>query len=334
MFLQGDNQLRRLVLCLAGFGLLYNCGRAAGEELVRRVELTAALSIQSPAEGTIKVWLPVPQSSPFQSVTQVVRHEDLPLKLTRDRRYSNEMLYGEGNVAEQGRLDFEIVWDVTRREVRGDDLQSLEVLSADTTAVWLKGSPKVPIGGKPLRLLGTLTLPEDAAGKARLFYDRVLEHMRYDKSRPGYGNGDAVWACDSRFGNCPDFHSLFMSLARSHSIPSRFEIGHSLPAGQNQGDLQGYHCWAWYSQSQGRWTPVDISEADKHPELSEYYFGNLSPDRIAFSVGRYIVLHPPQQGPPLNYFVKPYVEIDGRPIDAADVMTSLSFHDMDVKRPE
>ena len=127
-----------------------------------------------------------------------------------------------------------------------------------------------------------------------------------------------------------NFHSLFISLARSHSIPARFEIGYPLPSQKKQGDISGYHCWAWFHEPHDGWTPVDISEADKHPELSEYYYGNLSADRIAFSVGRDVVLEPPQLGAALNYFVKPYVEIGGRPAAEKDVVFSLSFHDADV----
>lgn len=130
-----------------------------------------------------------------------------------------------------------------------------------------------------------MTLPEKTSATTRLFYGRVLAHMQYDKSRPSY----AVWACDSRFGNYTDFDSLFMSLARSQSIPARCEIGYPLPPNKKQGNVSGYHCWAWFHESRDGWTPVDISEADKHPELSEYHYGNLTADRIAFSVGREIV---------------------------------------------
>ena len=155
----------------------------------------------------------------------------------------------------------------------------------------------------------------------------MLQHMSYDKSRPGYGTGDAVWACDSRFGNCTDFHSLFMSLARSQSIPTQFEIGYPLPTGKKAGQLTGYHCWAWFHQSGLGWQPVDISEADKHPELTDYYFGHLSSDRVAFSVGRDIQLAPAQRGKPLNYFVVPYAEVDGVAIESSQLDFTLSFRD-------
>ena len=151
--------------------------------------------------------------------------------------------------------------------------------------------------------------------------------MKYDKSQPGYGNGDAVWACDSKTGNCTDFHSLFISLARSSSIPARFEIGFPLPNDKTAGTIGGYHCWAWFHADGKGWTPVDISEADKHPELKDYYFGKLSADRVSFSIGRDIVLVPKSDAKPLNYFVYPHVEVDGKPWPKEKIKMSFSFKD-------
>ena len=61
--------------------------------------------------------------------------------------------------------------------------------------------------------------------KARAIYDYVLSNMRYDKSGTGWGHGDTLYACSAKKGNCTDFHSLFISMARSQHIPARFEIG-------------------------------------------------------------------------------------------------------------
>jgi hypothetical protein len=76
------------------------------------------------------------------------------------------------------------------------------------------------------------------------------------------------------------------------------------------------------------WVPVDISEADKHPDLRQYYFGNLTADRVAFSVGRDLRLVPQQAGEPLNYFVYPYVEVDGIARDQDSIKTSFAFKDV------
>jgi transglutaminase-like putative cysteine protease len=161
-----------------------------------------------------------------------------------------------------------------------------------------------------------------------LLYDVVNGHMEYRKDKPGWGQGDAVWACDSKFGNCTDFHSLFISLARAQKIPSKFEMGFSIPEKHGDGLVGGYHCWAWFLPDKKGWVPVDISEANRHPKMQEYYFGNLTEDRVQFSTGRDIELVPPQAGPPLNFFVYPYVEVDGQPYPAEKVARTFSYKDV------
>ena len=37
--------------------------------------------------------------------------------------------------------------------------------------------------------------------------------------------------------------------------------------------------------------------------------------RIAIGTGRNLVLNPPQSGEPLNYFMYPYAEADGKPLN-------------------
>ena len=324
----------QLILCLGVFtGIQYGAD-ADDTRAVRHIELTATLRILPAESGQLAVWIPVPQSSSFQSSIQVIRHAGLPLQRTCETGYGNEMLYGSGALNGQGAVEFDILWKVTRREIRLADSEPQEALTDAARAVWLRGSSKVPIRGKPLELIDARQLPAESWDQARLFYDRVLGHMSYDKSRLGYGTGDAVWACSSGFGNCTDFHSLFLSLARSHEIPARFEIGYPLPASITQGEIPGYHCWAWFHEQKHGWTPVDISEADRQPILSEYYFGNLSADRVAFSVGRNIELQPPQQGPTLNFFVEPYIEVDGKPVSDGVVRFSLSFRDVNAGTPE
>ena len=44
---------------------------------------------------------------------------------------------------------------------------------------------------------------------------------------------------------------------------------------------------------------------------------------MQFSTGRDITLSPKQDGPALNYFVYPYVEVDGKPYDKLDKQFSF-----------
>jgi transglutaminase-like putative cysteine protease len=172
--------------------------------------------------------------------------------------------------------------------------------------------------------------------KARHIYNYVLANMRYDKSGQGWGRGDAIWACSSKRGNCTDFHSLLIGMMRASGIPARFEIGFSLPADKDEGDISGYHCWAeFYLQGTG-WVPVDASEASKNPAKRDYFFGAHDANRVFFAYGRDIYLSPEQQGGPLNYLIYPYVELNGKMVNGIQV--HFSFTDFAVNfndtRPE
>ena len=162
-----------------------------------------------------------------------------------------------------------------------------------------------------------------------MIYDVVNKHMRYSKVGTGWGQGDSVWACDSGFGNCSDFHSLFISIARAEGIPAKFEMGFPLPEKRGEGEIVGYHCWAKFRPEGKDWVPVDISEANKNPRLKDYYFGNLSENRVTFTTGRDLELVPRQKGGALNFFIYPYVEVDGQMLGADQVRGKYTFRDLE-----
>ena len=194
--------------------------------------------------------------------------------------------------------------------------------------LFLRANARVPIDGRPLDLLAGLALSVDACEFARQLYELVDRHVTYSKVGTGWGNGDVLWVCDSGYGNCTDFHSLFISLARSQGVPSRFEIGFPIPNDAEQGAVGGYHCWAFFFTQKRGWVPVDISEADKHPSMNEYYFGSLTPDRVTFSTGRDIELVPKSENGPLNYFIYPHIEVDGAPLPREQVALKFSYADL------
>src|SRR6185295_4840564 len=57
--------------------------------------------------------------------------------------------------------------------------------------------------------------PATVMAKARALYDWVYDHMQYDKTVPGWGLGDIPYCLKIGKGNCTDFHSLFIALART-----------------------------------------------------------------------------------------------------------------------
>ena len=134
----------------------------------------------------------------------------------------------------------------------------------------------------------------------KLYQDSKITGSNYT-----FAQGNAVYACDIGVGNCTDYHSYFMSLLRTMDVPARFHMGFNIPNGES-GKVGGYHCWAdYYVEGQG-WFPVDISEADKAPEKSEYFFGTINKDRVEFTTGRDLQLK--NYDEEVNFFIYPLVK--------------------------
>ncbi len=280
---------------------------------------------------TVRVWLPVPTSSVDQEVTPLAHQLPAEPSFHTEPKYDNRILYIETAVPESGELHLDVPYQVQRHEIlalKQDDHGKNHVLSEGQRKLFLQANTKVPIDGRPLELLSGLTLSDDTCELAKQLSELVDQHVTYKKVGTGWGNGDVLWVCKSRYGNCTDFHSLFISLARSQGIPSRFEIGFPVPGDAEQGAIGGYHCWVFFFTQNRGWVPVDISEADKYPFMKEYYFGNLTPDRITFSTGRDIELVPRCENGPLNYFIYPHVEVDGTPLPRKKIVLNFSYVDL------
>ncbi|MFT7461773.1 MAG: hypothetical protein ACI9EF_000107 [Pseudohongiellaceae bacterium] len=293
----------RLLFVLA---LMLTSCASLDEPAGRSFSFTYGATITDLAPGAVaRIWLPVAQNGAHQQIE--IETVDVPgdSRFTTEERYGNRLLYTEARADSSGRIPLKVVYSVHRSEVKP---QSGAQLSPGQRQLFLQSNAMVPVGAAAVTQL-VKAAPEAVA--PRQLYDLVDEQVTYNKPAGGdWGRGDALWVCDSGHGNCTDFHSLFIALCRGNKIPARFEMGFPLPRDSNAGSIGGYHCWAWF-EADGRWSACDISEADKHPELKEYYFGHLTPDRLAFTVGRDLTLDPPQAAAPLNYLIYPYVEVAG-----------------------
>jgi transglutaminase-like putative cysteine protease len=233
-----------------------------------------------------------------------------------DRDYGNDIcvLYPQ---PEDGGKTVEVRYHVLRKEKAPYPASSTE------TARYLRPEKLVPIN-ETFRTLAQKAAAgkTDDLARAKALYDHVIGRMRYDKSGTGWGHGDAIYACDARTGNCTDFHAYFIALARSVGIPARFAIGATIPADKNEGTIDGYHCWAEVL-ADGRWVPVDISEAWKNPKLADYYFGHNPANRFELTKGRDLVVDPEPTSGPINFLAYPLLEMNGNVIKAE---TTFTFH--------
>jgi len=256
--------------------------------------------------GNARCWIPLAGTDAFQQVTvKSVRAPGVQQTLT-DSVYGNQVLYLELTPADSGQA-IEIIYEVVRLEksaYAGDPqaaaryLQPEAMVPADES---IKAIAEAAVAGRQSDLM-----------RARALYDHVMDEMRYMKFGEGWGKGDAVYACNSRYGNCTDYHAYFIGLARSIGIPARFAIGASIPSERNDGGTDGYHCWAEF-YAEGKWWPVDISEADKYSALSSYFFGHHPANRFEFTRGRDLVVDPGPVSGAINFLAYPLLEVGGKP---------------------
>ncbi len=263
-----------------------------------------------------KMWIPIAQTDPFQQVKIVSITAPGKKKTLTEKLYNNSILYLELGPEDSGEK-VEIIYQVVRTE-KGP-------FEADQPKpeLYLASNILMPIGGRfeeiAKEAIGN-KLNDSKLIQARALYDYIIDNMRYMKFGD-FGRGDSNYACDSKTGNCTEFHSFFISLARSVGIPARFSIGASIPSERNEGGIDGYHCWAEF-YADGKWWPVDISEANKYSALATYYFGRHPANRIELSRGRDLIVSPGPASGPINFLAYPLLEIDGKEVKA---QSSFSF---------
>ena len=210
----------------------------------------------------LEIWIPFPMDNQHQQVASFEVASDLEYEIYSDPVYGNKIMHFISGEKLPDQIDLTVDFKVARSEntsIVGKSNGGFENGIADHST-FLAPNKLVPLGGVVAReadsVVEGVTNPFD---RVETLYCHLTKTMRYDKSGEGWGNGDAIFACDTRTGNCTDIHSLFISMARSLGIPARFIIGFPLPVEEEAKSIAGYHCWAeFYIEDRG-WIPVDIS---------------------------------------------------------------------------
>ncbi len=278
--------------------------------------------------GTKKVraWFELPLEEALQKVTDLKITAPDGYRIENEKVEGNRFLYVE--IVEPKAATFEVTvtftlerWESAPPSEKAHALTSQEKSAlASKLAEFPNGETTDKIRDKAKELVNGVEAPE---AQARKFYDYIIDNAEYWKKdmehlKPS-GKGSATYCMDSKTGNCTDFHSLYQAMARVVDLPTQFVMGTALKK-----ELDGvekfddpkkdpsYHCWIrTYFPGRG-WVWSDISYADVTPEKKEYYFDHIDPNRVAFSLGRNIDLAPKQDGAKLNWFIKCYVEVDGK----------------------
>ncbi|MBN2598463.1 transglutaminase-like domain-containing protein [Labilibaculum sp.] len=319
----------------------------------RNFEFNYKVSLPANSAQNIKIWIPIPTSNKVQNISELSIDTDLEYEMKKEQKNGNTYLYSAINGGLAKPTDINIRFRVNRKQMGNIDIEEINQSNA------LNSNRLVPVGGRFDSIIGANAF---SSKDMKAVYNFVLNEMHYGKPKAKnesdsyytslpdvikngitkdsvvnlyerskeyggeytFGNGNANYACDISVGNCTDFHSYFMSLSRSLHVPARFHIGFSIPLG-NEGNIEGYHCWADFSQNNNTWTPVDISEADKDAGKAEYYFGNLDENRVEFTQGRDLELENYKNGL-VNFFIYPLLEEDGK--TSANYSKEFSFKEI------
>lgn len=290
---------------------------------VRSVQLNYLLTVRDLPTGAerVEAWIPLPREHEFQTLDSFRLVEDYPTAVVEDETFGNRFLkldLSSAGSAPESPVTATLEAAVTRQGYSAWSGTTALAIGPQPLDRYLQPNRLVPIDGfiaeEARRVVGDAAEPLE---KARRLYDHVVRTLSYSKAGEGWGRGDATYACDVRTGNCTDFHSLFIAEARAVGVPARFVIGFPLPADHTEGTIGGYHCWSEFWLDGRGWVPVDASEANKHPERHEFFFGGLDADRVEFTVGRDLDL-PGAAIEDLNFVIYPHVEVDGEVHEAVE----------------
>jgi len=267
---------------------------------------------QPAGTGAIDVFIPLAVSDAHQAILRRDVKASILGGETIESRYGNRFWHGHVDRSDGQPITVVVDYIAQRRvfkqqRLASSNIRAYSLSEREELALSLGPDLRVPTSG-PLIDSVRAALPQtdpSPLARARAIYDYVIDNMEYKKVGTGWGNGDTFWACMARYGNCTDFHALFISLARAEGIPARFEIGFPIPEDRTSGVIESYHCWTEFRLPGVGWFPIDASEAWKRKERRDFYFGTQPADRIQFTIGRDLELGDGHTTGPLKRLMSP-----------------------------
>ncbi len=295
----------------------------------RQGVVSVKVNLVAPADAKrVDLWIPYPMSDENQEITDVsVNGNYSAVGVYREGNFGNNMLHAKWDAPVNGRT-LTYTFQVVRKEVVRKDFPGQETsFSMKDLEKFLAATSLGATGGTAKEYAEKITKGKmTTLAKATAIYDWIVENMYRDPNVKGCGLGEVDVLLRKPGGKCADIHSVFVTLARAAGVPAREVFGIRLPKGKEGEITKSQHCWAEFYLPGYGWVVVDpadvrkailekkITLAEAKP-LREYYFGAVDENRISFGTGRDLRLNPPQQGAPLNYFMYPYAEADGKPLN-------------------
>jgi len=276
---------------------------------------------------TARLWLPYPVSNENQVVGNMVITGNYNYSSIQSEQENGIMILYAEWINPQEFPQLTLSFDITRNEIIMKNFPLEEGPLPVDLEKYLLPTNLGPITGIVKEHSDEITEGKTTIlSKATAIYDYLVEHGERDSNLSFCGDGDVCELLLDFKGKCVDFSSVFVALSRSAGVPAREILGTRIA---KDGDITGaYHCRAELYLSNYGWVPVDPSDVAKlmlnenlkidDPQVVEardYYFGAQTETYIDLSTGRDIILNPKQESEPLNYFMYPYAEVNGEPLD-------------------
>lgn len=303
----------------------------AGPALAAERAGTVTFSIEvaaPPGARNVKLWFPYPTSDQDQSISNL-RFDGNYSTFTFSREPNSGALYLFTEWKEpMERRTLTVSFHARSKAQRvkalvaGDGPFPVEVLK------FLESEFFVPVEDPRVKAVAAQVTAgrKGTLARARAVYDWVVENTKRDPNVPGCGLGKVEVTIAQRTGKCADISSVFVAVARAAGVPAREVFG--LRLGQpGQTDItDGHHCWAEFYLPGTGWVPVDPADVRRVMQAKnldlpaakpyrEFYFGGLDEFRIQLQKGGRGLDFPEGNAAKVNYFMYPYCEVDGRPLD-------------------
>ncbi len=314
-----------LILSLAVIPFLFTVSEAKD----RRAEVTFKINLKAPENSKeVRLWIPHPVSDENQTIEDVkIEGNYSSYRIYKENEFGNSVLYAEWKDPGTDRT-LTYTFKASRKEVVKKDFPKDEPsFNQNEFERFLSATSLSPTVGKVKETAENITKGKKTIlTKARAIYDWIVDNMYRDPEIKGCGTGEVEKLLESLGGKCGDIHSVYIALARSVGVPSREIFGIRIPNGKEGDMTKAQHCWAEFYLPGYGWVPIDAADVRKimlekrlnlgeEKEYREYYFGAIDESRIAYGIGRDLILTPPQKDGRLNYFMYPYAEVDGKALD-------------------
>ena len=305
----------------------------------RSGEVELAVTIAAPDDSKdVRVWIPYPTSDSVQDISKVrIKGNFSQSGIYREKETGNLALYAEWTTPTKDRA-ITLTFDATGRELIRKDFPATEPAIPVEIQEYLKSTKFIPTDGKIREIALSITNDKQKISeKARAVYQWVVENTVRNPDVKGCGTGEVEKVLAQRGGKCADISSVFVSIARAAGVPAREVFGLRLGKKDEEDMTSGHHCWSEFYVPGYGWVPADAADvrkimlADKldlkgAQDKIDYYFGGVEQYRIALARGgRGYYLNPRQNDGPLNYFMYPYAEVNGKSLEWLAAQTDLKY---------